>query len=1048
MRDTNFALPTNESSSCYNDSESSDLIQLRGWRKFLSIRTIVSLISLWSVAISAATVAVMLSTTYDNALHDVTGNSENVTSSCFSKTEKELTNIAVDLLTFNAVSISDSVLQMLNTAHTATNISVESYFHSSPGANLSSWNHIYSERGMMYNVVSSLQTRGIAVSSITVARASGDKGLMRMLNIFTSLEFGLTLTTIYDGSRDDGMGTVGITIPHDGGMSVVIENSVNLRDSANGHALARFGLLEPGVSMWQRISFRALFAGILLTTLHYDPISDTNLIFEVSLSLPRMSQVLRELAEKTMEETGATIYIYAVDASSPFNKDAIRSGLSAAFPRDNFYQVDTLLAVSNGTSYKTADINTTGKLLNDIEANDPGIREIAIGIHNQYSYHSINKKREATFIRSLGQEFIVQVSSLQPERGLDWWLVSAINADYVLGNTQQQQEEARLEIKRKDKKTDDDLNEKRTIILIVILSVSFALFGLSILIGHKMLQPLGHLKDEMRKVSEMNLETETTKTVFYELNAMQASFQKMVRNLKEYKAYVPTAVLSGSQVYQVPPTGIIGLVFTDIVSSTALWARAATAMIDALELHNMCIRKLIQQHDGYEVKTIGDAFMISFSSNLKAIEFCMNTQEEFVKQSWPSELELPPQYNRPGDNLPIWNGLRLRMGCHIGEAGVEENPLTGRADYRGSTVCMAARLEAKALPGTLCVTRDVYQAMKGSFSGDQMPTAVEFGCHELRGIGSVDLVIMTTSNLTGRLKVRQYNYEGLGAPTHEGDHRTVSGGSSVASTHVSDDGGRISMQVSSRNKKTGLALSSSELTVAVCRLYDLRLSKVFDNYNLMLRLASDAATQTDGVLRGVTDRTLTVVWNGSKSCRLHTTAALRFASQIEWRAGAITRIGIATGTLLHGNIGTSTQRFATTIGLPLEAAQAAADVAHQLGAYAVLADCTEGCKLLSNSAISPFLRMADSWIESESNKEIMIYQVLCSSLMKQLEDGWGIVADGSATAAEAHNKAFKSVLAGDRDQLEKMKLQISMKGDDCVLSVCIQTIYLLHVGTY
>eukprot|EP01060_Flectonema_neradi_P026834 TRINITY_DN3625_c0_g1_i3.p1 TRINITY_DN3625_c0_g1~~TRINITY_DN3625_c0_g1_i3.p1 ORF type:complete len:1090 (+),score=205.05 TRINITY_DN3625_c0_g1_i3:481-3270(+) len=889
---------------------------------------------------------------------------------------------------------------------------------------------------MFYNVLKAFRNQGLGSIGCTIAEAEGLKRWLSMFNIYQSLDFGLTLTSTFNGEPDDNpMAEVGLTIPHDGRWDVKIADGISI--TQNGNSLARYGLLKPFVPRWQRIAFRSLYSGIILTTLVPDPISKTNLIFEISLSLPRMSQVLNQLAEGTMEETGATIYIYGVDASSPFYEDAVNSGLAAEFPELEFLQIDTLFAVSNGTSYVAGDtIEAEGRLLKDIEATDPGIRGIAISIHKSYSYKYLNEVDDVPFITSVGKQFIVQVTSLQLKEGLDWWLVLAIDADYLLSDTIQQQEKARLADEEEQKHIDSDLNENKRVIFGVILAVSFALFIVSIAITHFMLKPLLHLKDEMRKVSEMNLETETSPGIlFYELSSMQTSFEKMVSNLKEYKAYVPTAVLQGSLVVEVPPpTGVIGLVFTDIVSSTALWARAASEMNDALEIHNNCIRALIREFNGYEVKTIGDAFMVSFSNGPDAVRFCLKTQEAFVKQNWPSELELPPQYDRPGDSLPMWNGLRLRMGCSVGEAGMEENPLTGRAEYRGTIVSIASRLESKALPGTLCVTKEFHQIIK-SFLLEDEAAYLDFGSHDLRGIGEVELVIMCTTSLAPRLRTRQYNYETLGAaPTRERGRRATMSRGSAASAHSSDEGGTRALTHTIRNKKTGLSLSNNDLTVAVCRLFDIRNSKVFENYNLLLRLAIDAAVQTDGVLGGVTDRTLTVVWNASKPCRLHTTAALRFTSQIEWRAGAISRVGIATGNLFHGNVGTSTQRFATTVGLPLEAAQAAADAAYSLGTFAVLADCSESCGVLSNTAVAPFLRMADSWMDSESNQIIPIYQVLCSVLMKQLEDGWGIVGGDSASATEAHNKAFKDVLAGEGGQLEKMRLQAA-DGDQVLANI-------------
>ena len=67
----------------------------------------------------------------------------------------------------------------------------------------------------------------------------------------------------------------------------------------------------------------------------------------------------------------------------------------------------------------------------------------------------------------------------------------------------------------------------------------------------------------------------------------------------------------------------ITIVFTDIQSSTALWARVPEQMSRAVEMHHAEIRTLISKYNGYEVKTIGDSFMIVFKVPNDAIHFSM-----------------------------------------------------------------------------------------------------------------------------------------------------------------------------------------------------------------------------------------------------------------------------------------------------------------------------------------------------------------------------------------------------------------------------------------
>ena len=80
------------------------------------------------------------------------------------------------------------------------------------------------------------------------------------------------------------------------------------------------------------------------------------------------------------------------------------------------------------------------------------------------------------------------------------------------------------------------------------------------------------------------------------------------------------------------------IVFTDIQSSTALWARAPAAMLAAVEQHHSIIRRLIVKHNGYEVKTIGDSFMVAFKEAKDAVAFGIAVQQSLFAAEWNPEI--------------------------------------------------------------------------------------------------------------------------------------------------------------------------------------------------------------------------------------------------------------------------------------------------------------------------------------------------------------------------------------------------------------------------
>eukprot|EP00727_Mastigamoeba_balamuthi_P002678 m51a1_g12407 putative serine threonine kinase (997) ;mRNA; r:699751-704568 len=68
------------------------------------------------------------------------------------------------------------------------------------------------------------------------------------------------------------------------------------------------------------------------------------------------------------------------------------------------------------------------------------------------------------------------------------------------------------------------------------------------------------------------------------------------------------------------------LVAAHIQQSTELWEWNPSLMKEALYQHHDAMRAALRSHNGYEVKTEGDAFMIAFQSALDALRFCVDAQ--------------------------------------------------------------------------------------------------------------------------------------------------------------------------------------------------------------------------------------------------------------------------------------------------------------------------------------------------------------------------------------------------------------------------------------
>ncbi|CCD17337.1 unnamed protein product [Trypanosoma congolense IL3000] len=181
------------------------------------------------------------------------------------------------------------------------------------------------------------------------------------------------------------------------------------------------------------------------------------------------------------------------------------------------------------------------------------------------------------------------------------------------------------------------------------------------------------------------------------------------------------------------PLDPVTVIFTDIESSTAQWAAFPEFMPDAVATHHSVVRSLIAQHNCYEVKTIGDSFMIACRSPLAAVDLCCEMQRHFLHHDWRTELfdefyrnfegqraQEDKEYAPPSANLDpevyreMWNGLRVRIGIHTGLCDIRYDQVTKGYDYYGQTTNMAARTESVANGGQVLLTGATYYSLSAA----------------------------------------------------------------------------------------------------------------------------------------------------------------------------------------------------------------------------------------------------------------------------------------------------------------------------------------------
>ena len=104
--------------------------------------------------------------------------------------------------------------------------------------------------------------------------------------------------------------------------------------------------------------------------------------------------------------------------------------------------------------------------------------------------------------------------------------------------------------------------------------------------------------------------------------------------------------------------------FTDMAGYTALGQKNEPLALALVEEQRNLVRPILLRHDGREIKTIGDAFLVEFSSALDATRCAYEIQRTI------REFNVSLSDDRK---------LRLRIGIHLGDVVESLNDISGDA---------------------------------------------------------------------------------------------------------------------------------------------------------------------------------------------------------------------------------------------------------------------------------------------------------------------------------------------------------------------------------
>jgi class 3 adenylate cyclase len=168
------------------------------------------------------------------------------------------------------------------------------------------------------------------------------------------------------------------------------------------------------------------------------------------------------------------------------------------------------------------------------------------------------------------------------------------------------------------------------------------------------------------------------------------------------------------------PDGTVTIMFSDIEDSTVLTERLGDqGWQELLRKHNALIRAQLQAHEGYEVKTMGDGFMVAFQSAKKGLDCAVAIQRAFDHH-----------------NAADGEHVKVRIGLHAGEM------IKDGDDFYGRNVIVASRVAGKAVGGEILVSSLLRQLVESSVGAGTFGDPREV---ELKGLSGTHTVYAVAS---------------------------------------------------------------------------------------------------------------------------------------------------------------------------------------------------------------------------------------------------------------------------------------------------------------
>lgn len=181
---------------------------------------------------------------------------------------------------------------------------------------------------------------------------------------------------------------------------------------------------------------------------------------------------------------------------------------------------------------------------------------------------------------------------------------------------------------------------------------------------------------------------------------------------------------------------LAAIMFTDIKDFSRRMQKDEEATMRMLRIHNTMMTQTVTKYGGKVIKTVGDAFLVSFGSVVAATQCAIEVQQDF---------------HRYNDQMKIEDDkITVRIGVHLGDV-IETDK-----DIFGDGVNIASRIQSIAEVGGLNISESVYQQVKNKLN----IRVINLGVPQLKGISEpiklYQVIIIPTDKARGKIATNLY----------------------------------------------------------------------------------------------------------------------------------------------------------------------------------------------------------------------------------------------------------------------------------------------------